>query len=101
MEIKKQIQGPKTITAGFQCDQCASEQVSEDIPEGWHMFNVSLDRPGHDPVDNIQWYHVCSPECYIKKVGHLVAHLNDHVDEFEIDEMDRRFVNKLIHYVNF
>jgi hypothetical protein len=92
MEIQKKV--TKTIyeTIGYKCDVCSKSMV-----EPFYQFEHHHSDWGNDSVDSYEYFHICSIECYFKRLQKSVKELENH-DTAEIDDKSIEFINNLLKY---
>ena len=97
MEITKKKTVFENVTIGHKCDVCKKQHDGENYPNSWHYFNHSHESWGNDSIDSVEWFLVCSPECYFKQLKESLKEVGEY-DEASIDNMGGDFVKELIKY---
>jgi hypothetical protein len=84
----------------YKCDICQKEilSIKNNLPDGWLNFSHSHKDWGNDSIDSIEYFDVCSPECFIKQIR---ASLKEYecYDGAEVAHMDFPFAVKFIEYL--
>lgn len=102
MEIleKKEISGRvDLVVVGHKCDICNNEKLGKDHPDDWHYFSHQHGGWGNDNIDSVEWFLVCSPECYFKQLKKSTKQMRSRPDQ-EIDNMSGDFVKKLVECID-
>ena len=90
-EITEEVTHKKSV--GMVCDVCGEKTDIVDDP-GWFGFYARTYFYDSDGNDN-EWYIVCSPECFLRKMSELIQDTGDNED-FEFADMDLEFAKKFI-----
>lgn len=100
MKIKetKEVTETKEVVIAHKCDVCGKEHKGNYFPDDWHSFSSSHNHWGNDSVDSLEYHEVCSPKCYIKKLGECVDEFENFSDA-KIDEFDIQFARKFVNYI--
>jgi hypothetical protein len=95
-EIKEKKQVMEDVVIAYKCDVCGSFEKNYSIyREMWLNFNEGHTAWGNDSVDSIQYYDVCSVNCFMKKLGEIVPSIKDY-DGAEVAEMPIAFAAQLL-----
>ena len=98
IEETKEVTSKQKVVVGHKCDICNKISKGKIEPESWHCFSSGHQSWGNDSIESIEWYLVCSPECYIEAIKVSIKDVADYQGA-EIDEMTGKFAVLLIDYI--
>lgn len=99
MDIKetKEVTEVKSVTVGHKCDNCGKVHNGQ-FPDEWHHFSSHHNEWGNDSIDSYEYYDVCSPECYVKKLTEVVEGEMSGRYDGEVDDMEIQFARRMVEY---
>lgn len=100
MEITeiKSVTTKKKVTIGHKCDICGKIHIGG-IPDDWHRFSGSHSEWCNDSCESVEYYTVCSPECYKEALRVALVNFGEY-DSSEIDGFDLRFAKAISAFLN-
>lgn len=98
LEEQKQVTKLDIVTTGYRCDNCGKETKADRLPDEWHNFSSHHNEWGNDSCDSYEYYHVCSPKCYIEKLTDVVENELDDRYDAQVDYLEIQFARTLVEY---
>ena len=93
MKIKNKGYVLTEKVTGVKCDICGKTS-SKEGSDGWYELMHKHEGWGNDSVDSIEYFDVCSVECYMKQLQKSIEEVGECFGA-EIDEKNIEFVKKL------
>lgn len=82
-------------TVGHTCDVCGVT-VMDTEPRDWHHFMHQHGEWGNDSVDSIEYFDVCSVQCYADQLRRSIEKMKSKERTAEIDGKTLAFATALV-----
>ena len=82
-------------TVAIKCDVCGNIHKDKYLPDDWHQISMHHNHWGNDSSESYEYFDVCSPDCYWKKIKECVSEYEGFTDA-KIDDFEIEFIRKLI-----
>ena len=100
---EQKVTETKQVIIGYKCDICkkyhSKGKPLNEYPDNWHYFNHRHEGWDNDSIDSVEWFLVCSPECYFKQLKKSLKIVGEYHGA-EIDDKEPSFIKDLLKYIN-